>query len=207
MASTSFVIATWLAAPPRNVQAISLANAKTIADIISASITAFAVVVGGIWAYFKFAKGRTYRMRTQVDLSGQWEVIDGRHFLQARVAVKNIGASKVRLIQKGSGLRVSVLHSEQPGPPASVKWRSLRVFGILTEHEWIEPEETISDEFLLNLGEGGPISALFEARLVLGRRWPRKNVATFARRVISGDSTTATPTADAEAVAGEKGSE
>src|SRR5262245_14886669 len=80
-----------------------LDNAKTIADSIQALVTAAAILVGGIWAYFKFAQGRTFRPRIEVDVSGQWRDVrenKGLHIrkkklLHARIRVKNIGLSKI----------------------------------------------------------------------------------------------------------------
>jgi hypothetical protein len=165
-----------------------LDNVKTVVDIVGTAVTAAAVMIGGIWAYFKFVKGRTYRPRLEAGLSGQWSLVDGRHLLQARITVKNIGASMVRLLQEGTGLRVSVLAPDQPAAPACAAWKNLRVFEILGEHEWIEPEETVSDDLLLDLGISEPVSTLFEARLVW--RWSRRggNIVVFARQVIPVDS-------------------
>jgi len=65
-----------------------LDDIKTIVEIIGTAVTAAAVVIGGSWAYFKFVKGRTYRPRLEVGLSGQWRPVDERHLLQARISVK-----------------------------------------------------------------------------------------------------------------------
>ena len=113
-----------------------LDNAKTVIDIVGTSVTAAALVIGGIWAYFKFVKGRTYRPRLEIHLFGQWRLIDTKHLLQARISVKNIGASIVTLLQKGTGLRVSVLARRQPRAPASAVWESLRVFEVPGFRSW-----------------------------------------------------------------------
>lgn len=36
-----------------------LEDAKTVAEIIGTLITALAVIVGAVWAYYRFVKGRT----------------------------------------------------------------------------------------------------------------------------------------------------
>jgi hypothetical protein len=169
----------------------SLDNLKTVVDIIGTAITGVAVIAGGIWAYFKFVKGRTFRPRLEVDLSGEWQSVgqwrrNRRQLLQARIRVKNIGASKVTLLQKGTGLRVSVLAANQPSPPAPAGWDSRGVFVILKEHAWIEPGETISDDLLLDLGMSAAVATLFEARLVWRRR--RRNIVVSAREVIPTDA-------------------
>jgi hypothetical protein len=159
-----------------------LDNFKTVIDIIGTLITGAAVVVGGVWAYFKFVKGRTFRPRLEVHMFGQWRRVDQRQLLHARIRVKNIGSSNVTLVQEGTGLRISVLGPNQPSPPALSSWDHQKVFVILQEHAWIEPGETVSDDLLLNLGTPDPVPTLFEARLVWGRS--RGNVVFFAREII-----------------------
>jgi hypothetical protein len=146
-------------------------DAKTITDIIGTSVTALAVIVGGIWAYFKFARGRTFAPRIEVMVSGQWRLIHDKQLVQARIAVRNIGASKVDLLQEGTALVVSIVSRDQPvGGPAAVKWSELGAFTILADHSWIEPSETIADDLLLDLGDQHPQPVLCRARLVWRRR-------------------------------------
>jgi hypothetical protein len=161
-----------------------LGDIKTVVDIVGTVATAVALAVGGLWAYFKFVRGRTYRPRLEVGMSGQWRQVDGTDLLHARISVRNIGNSVVTLLQKGTGLRVSVLAADQETAPAAVAWTVLRVFEMLGEHEWIEPGEVVSDDVLLNLGVPERIPVRFESRLVW--RWQRRgsdDIVVFARQV------------------------
>ncbi len=187
---TSVAIAAWLVRSAMSAES-SLDNVKTWIDIAGTVVTGLAIIVGGIWAYFKFAKGRTFRPRFEVDMSGQWQKVDGKQLLQARIRVKNIGASKVTLLQKGTGLRVSVLAKDQPSPPARVKWDSQGVYGVLVEHKWIEPGETVSDDLMLDLGMSEPVPVFFEGRLI----WQRfgSNIEFSAHEVIPADATLSGP--------------
>jgi len=71
-----------------------LDDLKTIVEIAGTTVTAVAVIVGGLWAYFKFVRGRTFRPRLELGMSGQWRMIKDEPFLHARVTVKNIGAAQ-----------------------------------------------------------------------------------------------------------------
>jgi hypothetical protein len=166
-----------------------LDDVNKIVDMFGTAVTALALIIGGVWAYFKFVKGRTYRPRLEVGLYGQWVTVDRKRLLHARLTVKNIGASVVNLLQEGTGLRISVPERDQPPTPVAQVWRVIRVFEVLGEHEWIEPQETVSDDLLLDLGVSAPALTLFEARLVW--RWPRRqgNIVVFARQVVPVDST------------------
>jgi hypothetical protein len=166
-----------------------LDTVRSTVDIFGTTVTALAIIVGGIWAYFRFVKGRPYKPRLEVDLYGQWHDVEGKRLLRAVISVRNIGHSKVTLLQSGTGLRVSALAPEQPPPPAAAMWKSVKVFEVLREHQWIEPQEMVSDDLLLDPGKSelGPV--LFEARLVWRRSRRGGNIVVFARQVIPVDST------------------
>jgi hypothetical protein len=186
MANT-LVVLTVLLTPGSASTKLSLDNISTAVTITVNTLTAAAVVIGGVWAYFKYAKGRTFRPRLEVILLGQWQNFNGRHLLQARITVKNVGASKIALLQEGTGLKVSLFAKKQPVPPDLAKWDRPKVFSVLTEHAWIEPGETVSDDLLLDLATSDPVPTLLEGRLICCRR--RGNIEVFARKVIPADAT------------------
>ena len=60
---------------------------------------------GGVWGYFNFVRSRTYFPRMELSISGEIRSNNGRRFLVPKITLKNIGNAKIRLIQKGTGLR------------------------------------------------------------------------------------------------------
>ena len=76
-----------------NPEAISLDQVKTLVDILGTIVTAIAVVVAGVWAYFNFVKGRTYRPRLEISLSGKWHAGSGTNWFHLVISVKNMGGS------------------------------------------------------------------------------------------------------------------
>jgi hypothetical protein len=171
-----------------------------LVDMIGTSVTSAALIVGGIWAYFHFVKRRTYRPRLDVSLTGNWHTVEGSPLLLAHIGATNIGASAVRLRQRGTGLRISALAESRVEAPAPCDWQSLGVFEIFEEHEWIEPGETICDDLLLRLPFAAPMLCRFEVRLVWTWSKRRGNAVDFARRVIPVDTAT-TRDRQAEAMA------
>ena len=162
---------------------------ETVVDIAGTLVTAAAVIIGGLWAYFRFIKDRVYRPRLEVGLFGQWRQLSGRPVLHARVTVKNIGATDVELLQEGTGLTVKRGVDVQPVPPAATAWEPVAAFSILEDHQWIEPNETVSDDLLLRLGVATPEPTLFRASL----RWKfgstdKSIVIVVARKIIPGES-------------------
>jgi hypothetical protein len=171
-----------------NTNALELGGARDIASILGTTTTMLAVIFGGLWAYFKYVRGRTYRPRLAVTMRAQWRVIDGRHLLHARVIVKNIGVSVVTLRQLGTGLRVSVPDAQQPDPPTALSWQVVGVFDILTEHQWIEAGETVSDDQLIHIDLVEPQTTLLETRLVWSWAGQKKEIVVLARQIFPADT-------------------
>lgn len=192
-----FLASVWLHDVPLVSSMLHTAGGQSFKDIaagVGSVVTALAVIVGGLWAYFKFVRGRTYRPRLDVKMLAQWRFINGRHLLHARVTVTNIGASVVRLNQNGgTGLRVSVLSAQQPDPPDTASWDVVRVFEIFLDHEWIEAGETVSDDQLIDIDSDAPEVSLFEARLVWGWSGGKNEIVVMARQVIPPNSSLGGP--------------
>lgn len=58
-----------------------------------------AFIAGGIWAYFKFRKGRTFQESLVPLVSGKFVMIDGTAYLVATMEVRNVGLSKIEFDQ------------------------------------------------------------------------------------------------------------
>lgn len=155
---------------------------KTLTDILVAVVTTIAVIVGGLWAYFKLIKGRTFRPHVEVGVSAEWLGADGNLGLKVSVQVKNIGAAKVELLQNGTGTRISRIAGVQEDAPAERAWESLGVYEIFLHHEWIEPGETIVDDLLIRLPVRVQVIEV-QTRIVLA--WRPDNVVVHSRRICS----------------------
>jgi hypothetical protein len=81
---------------------------KNVTAGVASISTVLAIIVGAIWAWFKFVRGRTFQPRVSVEMLGQWRPVDGEQadtssLFHARVRINNIGAAKVTLKQYGTG--------------------------------------------------------------------------------------------------------
>ncbi|CCK64167.1 hypothetical protein [Mycobacterium canetti] len=182
-------------------------NGQTFSNIASGAssiVTAVAVLIGGVWAYRKFVQGRTFKPRLCATMNAQWHFLsDVGHVLRVRIDVKNIGASRVVLTPRGTGLTIAFPAETQTTEAhrstdkwwPDIRWEKVRLleggaqartFVVLKEHHWIEPGESVSDEFLLNLGRK-PTIAKLEVQLLwrLPRWWWKdKEVSFVARQII-----------------------
>ena len=83
---------------------------ETLGDwvgLVSQAVTIMAVFVGGVWAYFKFIRGRTLKPRLIVKVEARWDDLHGAPVLYVRTHLTNIGATKFALKRDFSALRVS----------------------------------------------------------------------------------------------------
>ena len=62
---------------------------------IASIAQALAILVGGIWAYFKFFRGRTFARRAEVALEASVVSSGVEEFLKVAVNLRNTGASKI----------------------------------------------------------------------------------------------------------------
>ncbi len=132
---------------------IALDDLKAVAEIAQATATTVAIVVGGLWGYFKFVKGRSFRPRLAVGLQGRWRDVDGRSLLHVRLTVTNVGSSDIVLIKDSSEVSAAIVTVEQGRKRPKPVWPDPVPQAVLTDHQWIESGETVSDDLLFHLGE------------------------------------------------------
>lgn len=128
-----------------------------------------AIVIGGVWTYLKFIRGRIYRPRLKPSVSGRIVIVSGQPYLIVSIGVENVGSSKVEISQKGTGLRLfSPELTPAATPPSQVGWMHLGTFPVFEKHGWIETGECIQDELLISLQQVASAFKL-EFRLVAKR--------------------------------------
>jgi hypothetical protein len=125
-------------------------------DKVEKLITILGIIVGGIWTYYGFVKGRVYMHRLEPSITGEIVDIGGIKHLLTRFQLKNVGASKITLLSS-SGLDI---FSDQPYRLTeereaglnfeSVPWSDPpTTLPVFAGHEWIEPGETIQEEKII----------------------------------------------------------
>jgi hypothetical protein len=114
-------------------------------------LQSLAIVVGGVAAYFKWFRGRVYRPRLETVAGGSFETNTGQYLL-VNVRTKNVGLSEVRIEQQGSGVRIFSGQAASSNAEArNVDWKHHGTFPIYEEHGWIESNETIEHQRLIQL--------------------------------------------------------
>jgi len=127
---------------------------KTI-DSSQKVVTALALIIGGIWAWLKFFRGRTFRSRIELAVSAGIVISGTSKFLKATMQMKNVGLSQVILRTDVTFLDVFLIDVATVRPADDVysaRWGEPRAtFNVFQDHGWVEPGEEISDELLVQL--------------------------------------------------------
>jgi hypothetical protein len=125
-------------------------NISPIKDAIQAA----ALIVGAIWTYFKFFRGRTFTPRLELNLACQVIEESEHRYLSARIEVKNVGLSRVSF-DKGT----TALKSHWSLPPEvgqedglEVRWsESFTAVSAFGSQLYIDGGEAINETLLLEL--------------------------------------------------------
>lgn len=93
----------------------------------AAGFTALALVVGAIWAFFRFRRGRTFKPRCTIDMNCSLATVESRMVLTVDVDVMNCGDSHVIFTPNDKGrVEVSLMSvGEWPDVPAArfINWQ------------------------------------------------------------------------------------
>lgn len=153
-------------------------------------VTSSAVIVGGIWAYFKFVRGRTFANRAELNVSISFERADARLHLSAIFTLKNTGQSRIPLNSKMKAARLfGMVDSQESDGPAETRWERIKTTPIFEQHEWLEAYETVTDTVVYRLPAPGSHHiwhTAYQVEAIVGARrrlLTRKGVQWQARAV------------------------
>jgi hypothetical protein len=159
----------------------SLSDLQKLVDILQKLFTIAAIIVGGIWTYFNFFQGRTYKMRLEPNVSGKVVTINELSHLVATISVKNVGLSKVEIEQKGSALKVLSYEAwDGVNNILSIEWQNLTAFPVFETHQWIEPGEEITEQRLLVIPKSEYTAFQLQLRIVSKKAaWRAMDIVTL----------------------------
>lgn len=127
-----------------------LNNTQKVADIIQKAVTAGALIVGGIWAYYKFVRGRIFVSNLEVVISGEASRQNDRISLVATASVKNIGSSKLEVFHTLTALRILAPKSVSTVRTAEItEWDHLKTLRLFADQTHFEPTEPAVDAHLV----------------------------------------------------------
>ena len=137
------------------VELTTLQKLVALADIVVKVLTAAAFVVGGLWTYFHYFRGRTYRPKLELTLEMDVDANRRNCLVVIKPELKNVGLSRVDIDLDSSGVRLMECSSMSDFKDVlSVPERHLATFDVFQAHHWIEAGETIRDVRLVAVPHG-----------------------------------------------------
>src|SRR6266571_1769577 len=145
----------------------SLSEVETLAKIC-------AIIFGGIAAYWKFFKGKTFHPRLEPSVTARQLVgKDKRLYLAVVCKAKNVGLSRININHRASALRVLCPQGSWADDIVEVEWpsKALLAVDVFQSHKWIEGGETIEDEHLFVLPNDVSLAYKVELRVTRQKRF------------------------------------
>jgi hypothetical protein len=119
-----------------------------VLDAVQTIVQIAAVVVAGIWAYYKFVRGRTFARRAELEVAASLLETDGASAVRIQPTLRNTGAAKIPLRAKV----VYVYAVSREGWRARVDWGDrIASAALFANHAWLEAQETIVDDVIVPL--------------------------------------------------------
>lgn len=116
-----------------------LRNVQVGADIFQKIATPLAIIVGGLFAYYKLVVERTHASRIQPAIDYEVAQKDDRIFLKASVSGMNIGNSAVTVASEYCGVRFYTRRVQEE------RWWLQQAEPIFEAQDWFEPGETLGE--------------------------------------------------------------
>lgn len=152
---------------------------STAAGAANDIVTSVAVVVGGLWVYFNYVRGRTFARRAELQVMSSIEGKKSR-YLCATVTLRNTGQAKLPLNENMKVVRLSAIEGGARDDINVAKWQKIMTVPVLEQHAWLEALETVTDTVVFCLpGAGSRDYSAYQVEAMVGTR----------RRIVSGKGT------------------
>lgn len=167
---------------------IDWSRTKDFTEALSNVVQVLALIAGGSWAYFKFAKGRTFQESLTPTIAARFALIGEQMFLVVSVQIKNVGLAKVDFNHSGSALILFEYTVPVVEEIHTVADRRLTSFDVFSEKDrYIEPNEIIESQRMISVPGGFEIGYRLELEVISisGYTW---RATTIAERSVLRDN-------------------
>jgi hypothetical protein len=145
------------------------------ASLVQSIATTAAIVIGGVWAYYRFFKDRTYWPRLELSVTARATRVGDIPAFLFTTSVHNVGLSRVDVRPRGTALLI-----ESAKPPTRphraeepLNWQAFVALEVLAHHGWVEAgERIVEDHVVLEEGASRPLRATF--RIVQDAKTPKE---------------------------------
>ncbi len=155
-----------------------LRSIETGAGIFQTTATGLALIIGGLFAYYRFFKEETYSPRIQPSVAAVASRKDGLIFIQVTAAMTNPGQTSVWLDMNSTRLGLSTRKARIYG------WEPSVVEVVFTGNDHIRPGETIGDQVWMEIPDDDYAAILLELRIAKVREGEEEKILGWIARDI-----------------------
>jgi hypothetical protein len=125
---------------------------STALDIVDKATKIAALFIAGAWGYLNYVRGRTFEKRLELKISAKEVKSKTGLLLSGNAQMKNVGLSKFPVEQKGTAILVYDLKASGVTDRLTEPIEdSIGVREVFKDHAWIEPGETVAEDFILEV--------------------------------------------------------
>jgi hypothetical protein len=132
----------------------TLAFALDLADKV---IKLAAVVLGGIWTYWNYRKGRTYEQKLDLNIDGT-VFTRSNLYGDVKLTVKNIGNTQHHVDHEGTVCELSIIRTD-------LSEENVDFFEVFTDDDQLEPGESMIDSLYWSVPT--PVESILWVKLTL----------------------------------------
>ncbi len=143
------------------------------AQVLLDAVQASALVVGGLFVYFKYFNSRTFARRAALEVEASLVPVADKQVLRIEVVLRNTGLSKIELLANHQALTLWATPTSGLSSGVNPSWHEWMVSEVFTADRYVESQESIKDVALLPVAsEGGPWLAFrIRAEALAVPRW------------------------------------
>lgn len=141
----------------------------TFIDILQKITSITAIILGGIFTYYKFIKGRIFRSRLIPTIKGEFIDKSGVYYLKVNANINNVGVSKINIDKNGTAVSIYFTQINTDNYfVQNISWNETDFysFEIFTAHTILESGEHISDNLLILLPQELGKAVKIELRII-----------------------------------------
>lgn len=140
---------------------------KDFTDVFRNVTQGLAFIAGGLWAYYKFVKGRNFQDSLSPAITGRFVSIDGATYLVIAIQLKNAGSTSVEFDCEGSAIIIYEYKATSSADVHSVAAKHLTTFQLFDSKERsMEPNEILELKRFIGIPEAVKLGYRLEVEIL-----------------------------------------
>lgn len=147
-----------------------------ISEVLHHTATFVAILVGGVWTYVRFVRGRAFTPRISLQLVGSLFSAPSGSYLQVTVMAENKGNTAIEIDHSETAVTAFI---ENPVRIRQPKWQDFDAFYVLQGVEFVEPDEDVREQHTISLPSIPSGAIMLRLQVRTRAKWYRRGVSEW----------------------------